>query len=244
MARQEGSDTSAAMTIPAEGRSLVYDSAKGVLVCTALAAAVSWMGPYYLISCEKTADGVNCRLRQMLIGFIPWTVHDVSGVKSINSEKHGTGRGATTHLQLQGSDLFDFRADRAPIALKRLEELLEAPAGERLLFSDGIVLWGLYVPVMVFLFGFFAVAIALDHHPAGPLVKLPDVTEFCIGLYLGIGAAGFPFVFLTDVFRTPLWGWSLLGLIAMTAGTINVVRVRLKGNRAKPSVETLHSEDE
>lgn len=222
----------------------VYESAKAVVVCTVLAAVISWPGPYYLITCEKTAEGVNCRFRQMLIGFVPWTVHEVSGVKSIKTEKHGVGRGATTHLLLGGSDLFDFRADRAPMTTKRLEELLEAPEGERLFFSEGVILWGLYVPVMVFLFGFFAVAIALDHHPASPLANLPDVTEFSIGLYLAIGAAGFPFVYLADVVRAPLWAWSLLGLIGVAGGAINVARVRLKGDRAASSVKTLLSNDE
>lgn len=219
----------------------VYESMKAVLFCAALAAVISWLGPYYFITCEKSSGGVNCRLRQMLIGLIPGKGHEVSAIGSVNVEKHGAGRGATFHLELQGSEQFDFRADRAKLSAGLIEKLLEAPEGERIFFSDGMILWGLYLPVMVFLFGFFAVVNTIDQQETGPLASLPDLTEFFIGAYLAVGAAGFLFVYMTDVVRTPLRGWGLLVLAAMIGGGINVVRVRMRGDsRRDSSAEARH----
>jgi hypothetical protein len=212
--------------------------------CLVVSAVISFFAPYYVITCSKTEEGVNCHIQRVLFGAIPLDVTDIQNLRSVEIERRAAARPVKYDLQLVGDEEFVFKADRAKSSEAQLRDFVESPGNGQFRFSDGHIFFGLYIPSMGILFGLMAAVIyasgegsfreSTSQHRIAGLATSADTVTFLTGAFVTAGVAGFCFVYIVDVIRAPWWCWGLLISIAGIGGLANVFRVRFRTKETQP----------
>lgn len=211
--------------------------------CFAVAAGISFFAPYYIISCERRAEVVNCQVRRVLCFVIPLSVTEIRDVRTVTYEDREPGRRVRYFLEIRGDQSAAFRADRAPSSAAELDNFVGADNTRQLRCSDGNIFFGLYLPVIGILFGLLGAVITVSdwqeikgpdpQRPIGGLARYAKLVTFLMGAYVTACVAGLGFVYIVDVVLAPWWAWSALLAIVGLGGVVNLIRVRLRQRQAK-----------